>query len=117
MEHDAELRTQVVAALTSAGFLAVGLGDARRALADVARQPPQVLVAEMDLPGMAGDTLIENARKVAGATLRVTVLIGGSLPDVLLPDSDAIDARFGAPIDVQALVERVLAPRAVGRTG
>lgn len=105
VQHDASLRAKLVEALTEAGFTAVGLGDPRRALLEVEHRPPHVVVAELELPGFAGDLLLQEVRARVGASVQQTVLIGASVPEVMLPRGAHIDLAFGAPLDATDIAD------------
>jgi CheY-like chemotaxis protein len=108
-EHDASFRAQLLAHFADDGFEVIGVGDGAQALRQLAARPAQVLVAEFELPKVAGDELLERARAARGSAVRVGVLIGVSLPQVLVPRCAAADIVLGQPFAPRSVVERVRA--------
>lgn len=64
VDHDELVRESITRTLTRGGHRVVPFGDARTALAQLAAQPFELLIAEAKLPGMTGIELLEEARKL-----------------------------------------------------
>lgn len=108
-EHDASFRAQLLASLSDAGFDALGVGDGGQALRQLVARPVHVVIADFELPKLAGDELLVRARAAHGSPLRLAVLIGAGLPQVLVPDCKAADLVLGQPFTPRSVVERVQA--------
>lgn len=106
-EHVSTFRAALLAAFTQEGFEAVGVGDGARAERQIAARPPHVLIADFELPKIAGDELIARARLELGSTLEVTVLVGAELPRILVPDHVSADVVLGQPLDAREVLARV----------
>jgi CheY-like chemotaxis protein len=116
VEPDATWRAHLLQAFAAAGFDAAGVADRAQAVKQLAHAPPDVLVAEFELPRMAGDELLAHARASAHPP-SVTVLIGAGLPQVLVPDTDDADLVVGQPFEPFDLVERVERTLRLARAG
>ncbi len=106
-QHDADFRAQLIACFADAGFDALGVADGAQALRQLAARPAHVIVADFELPKLAGDELLERARAAPSSPLRFAVLMGAKLPEVLVPPCEAADLVVGQPITPLELVERV----------
>ncbi len=102
-ERDSTLRSSLLLALTEAGYDAIGVADGRRALELIASGPPDVIVANIALPHLAGDSLLGWARTRLGTALLSGILISSTLRSELLEDAVA-DAVVGAPLAPAAVV-------------
>lgn len=106
-EHDGSFRAQLLAAFASAGYHVVGVADGLQALRQIATRPAHVLVADFELPKLAGDELLARARALPGSVVRLGVLIGAALPQILVPEHEAADLVLGQPLTAAGIVERV----------
>lgn len=105
--HVPAVRSALMAALYVAGFDAVAVADGARGVGQLVSHAPHVVVADFELPRVAGDVLLKKAREVRGASLRAAVLIGAALPELLVPPCDAADLVVGQPFDAARVVELV----------
>jgi len=75
LEDDADNRELLVHLLTTCGSQAVGHATAAEALEAIRRSPPDLIVADLGLPGMDGFAFLEAVRRLAPA-------LGGVVPAV-----------------------------------
>ncbi len=101
------LRAELMAALHAAGFEPVAVADGARGLRQLVNHRPHIVIADFELPRIAGDLFLERAREVRGRALRLAVLIGAELPQVLVPRCEAADVVLGQPFDAARVVELV----------
>lgn len=106
--HDASVRAELLARFAGEGFEVVGVVDGTQARRQIATGAHDVIVADFELPKLAGDELLAQARARHGAAVRVSVLIGTNLPQVLVPEHEAADLVIGRPFTARGVVARVL---------
>ncbi len=105
--HVPAMRNALMAALYVDGFEPVAVADGAQALRQLTEHRPHVVIADFELPRVAGDVLLERARRERGTCLRAAVLIGSQLPQVLVPESELADIVVGQPFGAAQLVERI----------
>lgn len=106
-EHDGSFRAQLLAAFAGAGYDVLGVADGLQALRQLGTRPPHVLVADFELPKLAGDELLARARALPSSVVRLGVLVGAALPQILVPEHEAADLVVGQPLTAAGVVEQV----------
>lgn len=106
--HVASVRTELLACFAREGFDVVGVADGAQARRQLEVRASDVIVADFELPRLAGDELLAEARAKHGAAVRVGVLLGVGLPQILVPEHEAADLVIGQPLTPRGVVERVL---------
>lgn len=106
-EHDGSFRAQLLAAFAGAGYDVLGVADGLQALRQLGTRPPHVLVADFELPKLAGDELLARARALPASVVRLGVLVGAALPQILVPEHEAADLVLGQPLTAAGVVEQV----------
>lgn len=106
-EHDGSFRAQLLAAFAGAGYDVLGVADGLQALRQLGTRPPHVLVADFELPKLAGDELLARARALPSSVVRLGVLVGAALPQILVPEHEAADLVLGQPLTAAGVVEQV----------
>jgi CheY-like chemotaxis protein len=108
VEDDPNLRRILQVKLSRAGFTVSTAGDARSALEDAQREPPDVLVADYRLPDATAVEVVEGVRGIASAP----VVLITAYED---PSTQLDIARIGPisvlykPFDLDQLVDRARA--------
>lgn len=113
-EHVTAVRSRLLASFAAASLDAVAVADGHRAIQAMTARPPVAIIADFELPRVAGDELLIRARAQLGSMLRVSVLVGAELPRMLVPDCSAADAVYGQPIELDEIVSFVLRRLGVG---
>lgn len=106
-EHDGSFRAELLAAFAGAGYDVLGVADGVQALRQLGTRPPHVLVADFELPKLAGDELLARARALPSSVVRLGVLVGAALPQILVPEHEAADLVLGQPLTAAGVVEQV----------
>ena len=86
------------------------LDNGLEALHWITENPPELLLLDIDLPGLQGDSLLRSLRKNARTRdLPVIVISAGALPEDFALVSDLnVDCYLTKPLKIQALREAVL---------
>lgn len=114
LEDEVPVRTVLVDALTSVGYEVREFGDGQRALDEIDRVVPELILLDMRMPRMDGFKFLSALRRKPTAAQAVPVIVVSGLGDELLR---AIDARaaedlgvagiFAKPFDVPTLLRYV----------
>jgi len=99
--------------LSRQGFHARGAHSAEEALATAEEHFPDVLLTDLNLPGMSGSQLLAALRYRSG-NLRAIAVTGLLRQDT--PDADAFDDFFTKPVDLDRLTQSVRAAK-INRLG
>jgi CheY-like chemotaxis protein len=93
--------------LARAGFDVEEAHDGPAAIAAAAANPPDVVLLDIDLPGMDGYEVASRLRTDVGLTAARVVAVSGYGPDEdpSLAASAGIDHAIGKPVDVDALLD------------
>jgi hypothetical protein len=78
VDDDATLRSVVVQLLSSGGHAAAAVGDGRLAVDEVMKDPPELLLTDVAMPGFDGLQVI-GALRGRGAALPILAMSGGGL--------------------------------------
>jgi CheY-like chemotaxis protein len=105
VEDDAATRDLLVSLLTAEGYAVTTAADGAAALERVAQQPPDLILLELRLPGMDGQTFAARYQQQPGPHAPIVVLSAHQER----PSVDAIPAagRLGKPFDLDDLLEAV----------
>lgn len=102
VEDDADIQSVLVEALCGEGYDATGYDSAAEALAAIERQPPELLITDLAMPGMRGEELITRMRAMAAAGF-----VAGLEQDLPILIVSAIsNARAVADLPVQAFIAK-----------
>ena len=97
VEDDTDIQNVLVEALDNEGYDTTGYDSAIEALVAIARQPPDLLITDLAMPGMRGEELVARVRARAGA--------GAGLADLpILIISATANARAVADLPIQAFI-------------
>jgi CheY-like chemotaxis protein len=113
-EDDEETRTNVVKAMSDAGYESVGVGRSSEVLENAIIEKPDVIVMKLVLPGMQGDAVACMLKEMQN-TQHIPVVLyddsGIAKPGSVVEDGSPTVAEYlvgGSPEDIVAAVERVL---------
>lgn len=107
-EHVGAVRSRLLAAFAAHSLDALAVADGHRAISSLTARPPVAIIADFELPKVAGDELLLRARAQLGRSLQVAVLVGAELPRVMVPDCSAADLVLGHPLELDDIVSFVL---------
>ena len=102
VEDDADIQSVLVEALEGEGYETTGYDSAAEALAAIERQPPDVLITDLVMPGMRGEALIAWVR----ATAQSGAVSGLDADLPILIVSAVASARAVAHLPVQAFIAK-----------
>jgi DNA-binding NtrC family response regulator len=83
VDDEPEILESLRRALRNEGYRILVANDAERALAHLEREPIDVLVADIDMPGMTGLELVTHARRAWPGTVRMLLTGDASLDSAL----------------------------------
>lgn len=102
VEDDADIQNVLVEALEGEGYDATGYDSAAEALVAIERQPPDLLITDLVMPGTRGEALIAWVRESAQAG--VVPGLDADLPILIV--SAIASARAVAHLPVQAFIAK-----------
>jgi DNA-binding NarL/FixJ family response regulator len=109
VDGDDAFRTYLTAVLERAGYATLGVASAEEALTAIAGRQPDVVLTDVDLPGVSGYELCRQLRDEYGEALAVIIVTGERTE----PFDRAAGIRLGAddymikPVDPGELLARV----------
>ncbi|MCB9833768.1 MAG: sigma-54-dependent Fis family transcriptional regulator [Planctomycetes bacterium] len=107
VDDDPLVRDALAASLVTAGHLVTTAQDARSALRELEREPPELVLCDLRLPGMNGLELL-HALKTRHPELRVIVMTAyGSIESAVTAMKNGALDYVTKPIDDQLLRQRV----------
>jgi DNA-binding NtrC family response regulator len=118
VEDDPVIRRSVVEFLETAGHDVEGFSNAEDALAAARESPPDVLVTDIQLPGMSGLDLIAELGKVDPGIVRIAMTAHASVQSVITAMRHGAYEYLEKPVDLEQLVrlvERAVAQRRSSR--
>ena len=107
VDDDGEARDLVATALRRAGAQVRTAANASEALADVGKHPPEVIVSDLEMPGVDGYQLIQRLRSLDpehGGTIPAAALTAHARPDEV---RRALDAGFQRHVSKPAAPEEI----------
>jgi PAS domain S-box-containing protein len=111
VEDDADARHLVAVVLQAAGARVTTAGDASEALGELARDIPDVIVADIGLPGEDGYTLLRRIRQLApdrgGKVPAIALTAYARAEDRALALAAGFDRHMIKPVDPATLVNAV----------
>lgn len=108
VEDEPEIRSLIMAALQAADLEVAGLGDGAAVLKEVARWDPDVLVLDLNLPGVDGLTLCQELRKSRNLPILMVSAKNDEIDRIVGLEIGA-DDYLGKPFHPKELVARVRA--------
>ena len=114
VEHDAHTRERHAAALTAAGFHAIGIGDAEQAFEQAAAMRPAIVVADLELgDGLDGLELCERLKAHADTRPIAVIILTRRVEDHILERAEragcvSVKIKPDVPGELVALVLRTL---------
>ncbi len=113
VDDDAEILSMLSLRLTSRGYAVTTASDGATALREAVRQPPDVVLLDVMMPGISGWEVAKQLRaepRTAGAKIILVSAIGATVNEATASISGA-DAHVDKPFEFTALertIERVL---------
>ncbi|MBT9585216.1 response regulator transcription factor [bacterium] len=108
VEDDEDIARLLAVALESARFYVEVLGDGRQALESVQASPPDVIVMDVDLPGLDGLSLCREVRKFSDVPVLMLSALREDVDKIVGLELGA-DDYLGKPFNMRELVARVRA--------
>jgi two-component system, OmpR family, response regulator MprA len=105
VDDDANVRDVVAGTLGLEGYRVATADSGATALPFVAAEPPQIIVLDMQMPGLSGWDLAE-ALKEGGITIPILVLTAAHDPEAVAREIGAAD-WLAKPFDVVDLLAKV----------
>jgi CheY-like chemotaxis protein len=109
VDDDAFLRNSLSQILTGSGFKVRAAGDATAALSEIVKEMPDVLLSDLNMPGLSGFELLAAVRRRFPA-IHVIAMSGAFVGDAVPPGVVA-DAFYEKGRGVNALIEIMAAHR------
>lgn len=108
-EDDAEARMVMCRTLERAGFRVVEAADGRQAIEAARRDPPDLVVLDLRMPGVHGHDVIRVLRKHRGTAAVPIVVVSGSVSERQSLESLVLGANIflTKPADTTALVDDI----------
>lgn len=108
VEDEASTAALLSAALTEAGFDVQVIGDGRQVLPRVRRQPPDVVLLDLSLPGLDGVSVCRALRAESNVPV-LMVTARGATPDRIAGLREGADDYLVKPVDPDELIARIRA--------
>jgi two-component system response regulator GlrR len=93
--------------LRAKGFRITAVGSAEQALAQIAVDPPRVVVSDVRLPGLDGLALFEEIRRTRPTLPVILLTAHGNIPDAVAATSRGVFGYLTKPFDSQILLEKI----------
>jgi DNA-binding response OmpR family regulator len=106
VEDDPEIRNLILAALQSAGYELRGMGDGSRVVEEVSAWKPDVLVLDINLPGLDGLSVCRELRRNRGLPILMVSARNEDVDRIVGLEVGA-DDYLGKPFHPRELVARV----------
>ncbi len=107
VDDDADLLRLLSMRLTAAGYRVTAVGSAEAALAQLAIERPQLVVSDVQLPGMDGLALFDEIRKKHSALPVILLTAHGTIPDAVEATARGVYTYLTKPFDGLALLDKI----------
>jgi two-component system response regulator GlrR len=107
VDDDADLLRLLSMRLAAAGYRVSGVDSAERALASLALERPQLVISDVQLPGIDGLQLFERIRDAHPALPVILLTAHGSIPDAVAATAQGVFTYLTKPFDGRQLLEEV----------
>ena len=116
---DSGVEREIVRGMLEAeGYEVMTTGNAEAAARFVKKRPPDIILLDLHMPGMAGSALVEKLRKVPGLRRVPMVALSASIKDEERPEILALfDSFIKKPVDPDTFPLQVRELIALGGTG
>ena|SRR5579859_566018 len=110
VEDDGAMRKVLHAQLRTAGYDAIPVADAVVAFAEIRKQPPDLILLDLGLPGGGGLNLMQRLQSIPKYAV-IPIVVVSAQPRSTGIEAEVIDkgaaAFFEKPVPAEALLEKV----------
>ena len=107
VDDDEDILKLLTMRLRAKGFRITAVGSAEQALAQIAVDPPRVVVSDVRLPGLDGLALFEEIRRTRPTLPVILLTAHGNIPDAVDATSRGVFGYLTKPFDSQILLEKI----------
>ncbi|MBS1144992.1 MAG: response regulator [Proteobacteria bacterium] len=107
VDDDEDILKLLTMRLRAKGFRITAVGSAEQALAQIAVDPPRVVVSDIRLPGIDGLALFEEIRRTRPTLPVILLTAHGNIPDAVDATSRGVFGYLTKPFDSQILLEKI----------
>ena len=107
VDDDEDILKLLTMRLRAKGFRITAVGSAEQALAQIAVDPPRVVVSDIRLPGLDGLALFEEIRRTRPTLPVILLTAHGNIPDAVDATSRGVFGYLTKPFDSQILLEKI----------
>ena len=107
VDDDEDILKLLTMRLRAKGFRITAVGSAEQALAQIAVDPPRVVVSDVRLPGIDGLALFEEIRRTRPTLPVILLTAHGNIPDAVAATSRGVFGYLTKPFDSQILLEKI----------
>lgn len=107
VDDDEDILRLLTMRLRARGFRVSAVGSAEQALAQIAVDPPRVVVSDVRLPGQDGLALFEEIRRTRPTLPVILLTAHGNIPDAVDATSRGVFGYLTKPFDSQILLEKI----------
>ena len=107
VDDDEDILRLLTMRLRARGFRVSAVGSAEQALAQIAVDPPRLVVSDVRLPGQDGLGLFEEIRRTRPTLPVILLTAHGNIPDAVDATSRGVFGYLTKPFDSQILLEKI----------
>ena len=107
VDDDEDILKLLTMRLRAKGFRITAVGSAEQALAQIAVDPPRVVVSDVRLPGLDGLALFEEIHRSRPSLPVILLTAHGNIPDAVAATSRGVFGYLTKPFDSQVLLEKI----------
>ncbi|UCV26910.1 sigma 54-interacting transcriptional regulator [Ferribacterium limneticum] len=107
VDDDEDILRLLTMRLRARGFRVSAVGSAEQALAQIAVDPPRLVVSDVRLPGLDGLALFEEIRRTRPTLPVILLTAHGNIPDAVDATSRGVFGYLTKPFDSQILLEKI----------
>ena len=107
VDDDEDILRLLTMRLRARGFRVSAVGSAEQALAQIAVDPPRLVVSDVRLPGQDGLALFEEIRRTRPTLPVILLTAHGNIPDAVDATSRGVFGYLTKPFDSQILLEKI----------